>query len=167
MGSKSAAKYKLAKDGAEMTDEEKLQVLDDMVDKFKSATAHNIEILIAQCTRFDNLLAIHDSFARFEGGDMITIEEAKEIASKMVDKMKTAKNIVSLVETSDFLDREASNPMDALIPSEEPETWHDAIVQAIMFSAIRPFGEQIDNMIGQIRQKANEIGYDCDGSDDE
>lgn len=167
MANKSAAKLKVAERKTELTEEQKLKILNHEVDNFKKIAPMNIDILIAQCPRFDNLLAIHDSFARFEDGDLISIEEAKHIADTMVEMMLRGKEIVAALTLDDIMAEDFSNPMDELIPSKDPESWHEAVTQAILFSAIRPFGEQVDGLVGQIRQKAAEIGYGQKEDEDE
>lgn len=159
MASKSAAKLKVAEKKADLTEEQKRKILDHEIDSFKKIAPMNIDIMIDQCPRFDNLLAIHDSFARFEDGDYISIEEAKRIADTMVEMMEKAKEIIAAMDLDSIMAENFSNPMDELIPNKDPESWHDAVTQAILFSAIRPFGEQVDGLVGKVRQKADEIGY--------
>lgn len=167
MANKSAAKLKVAEKKTEMTEEQKRKILDHEVENFKKIVPMNIDILINQCTRFDNLLAIHDSFARFEDGDHISIDEAKDIASTMAEMMQRGKEIVADITLDDILSEGFSNPMDELIPGNDPESWHEAVTQAIMFSAVRPFGEQVDSLVGQVIQKAAEIGYGQKETEDE
>ena len=167
MANKSAAKLKVADRKTELTEEQKLKILSSEVDNFKKIAPMNIDILIAQCHRFDNLLAIHDSFARFEDGDLISIEEAKRIADTMVEMMLRGKEIIDGITLDDIMAEDFANPMDELIPSKDPESWHEAVTQAILFSAIRPFGEQVDGLVGQVRQKAAEIGYGQKEAEDE
>lgn len=167
MSNKSAAKFKVAEKKPELTEEQKRRLLEKEVDGFKTIAPMNLNIMIDQCPRFDNLLAIHDSFARFEGGDYISIEEAKYIAATMVEMMERGKEIIASIDLDAVMAEDFSNPMDELIPAGEPENWHEAITQAILFSAIRPFGEQVDGLVGQIRQKAAEIGYGQEEAEDE
>lgn len=167
MANKSAAKFKVAEKKPELTEEQKRKILDHEIDNFKKIAPMNIDIMIDQCPRFDNLLAIHDSFARFEDGDYISIDEAKRIAATMVEMMEQGKEIIAAMDLDAIMAEDFSNPMDVLIPAGVPESWHEAIVYAVLFSAIRPFGEQVDGLVGQIRQKAAEIGYGQKEVDDE
>lgn len=167
MASKSAAKLKVVEKKAELTEEQKRKILDHEIDNFKKVAPMHIDIMIDQCPRFDNLLAIHDSFARFEDGDYISIEEAKRIAGVMVEMMQRSKVIIDALTLDAIMAEDFSNPMDELIPTGDPENWHEAIIHAVLFSAIRPFGEQVDGLVGQIRQKAEEIGYGQKETEDE
>lgn len=167
MANKSAAKLKVVEKKTELTEEQKLKILNHEVDSFKKLAPMNIDIMISQCHRFDNLLAIHDSFARFEDGDLISIEEAKRIADTMVEMMLRGKEIVAALTLDDIMAENFSNPMDELIPGKDPESWHETVTQAILFSAIRPFGEQVDGLVGKVRQKAAEIGYGQKEDEDE
>lgn len=167
MANKSAAKLKVVEKKPELTEEQKRRLLEKEVDGFKTIAPMNLNIMIDQCPRFDNLLAIHDSFARFEGGDYISIEEAKHIAATMVEMMERGKEIIAAIDLDTVMAEDFSNPMDELIPVGDPENWHEAITQAILFSAIRPFGEQVDGLVGQVRQKAAEIGYGQKEDEDE
>lgn len=167
MANKSAAKLKVAEKKTELTEEQKRKILDHEVENFKAIAPKNIDILINQCHRFDNLLAIHDSFARFENGDFISIDEAKHIADTMVEMLLRGKEIIAAISLDDILSEEFSNPMDELISSKDPDSWHETVTQAILFSAVRPFGEQVDSLVGRVHQKAAEIGYGQEEDEDE
>ena len=77
----------------------------------------------------------------------------------MVELLQRSKVIIAALTLDAIMAEDLSNPMDELIPTGDPEDWHEAIIHAVLFSAIRPFGEQVDGLVGQIRQKAEEIGY--------
>lgn len=160
MASKSAAKFKpVESKPKKMTREQMREELEKLVDNAKQSITYSIGIQIDQCERFDNLLAIHDSFARFHGdGYKLELDEAFRIAEWMSNLLKQVKDAVCDL-TFDSIIEDGSNPIDKLIPETGTSDWDSVLVAAILFSAIRPWGEQLDSLRQQVMMRAHELGY--------
>lgn len=161
MTKKSAAKLQIAEKPKAMTDEEKTEVMEKELATAKTAVLASLEIQINQCERFDSLLAIHDSYARF-GIDGLSIMNATEIAGKMKALLIEVRDIIEKISLVEMVVKDFTNPIDKFVPSERRGTWDEVLEDAMMFSAIRPWGEQMDTLHGQLLMKAEEIGFSDD-----
>lgn len=161
MTKKSAAKLQIAEKPKAMTEEEKAEVMEKELATAKTAVLASLEIQINQCERFDSLLAIHDSYARF-GIDGLSIMKATEIAAKMKALLIEVRDIIEEISLVEMVVKDFTNPIDKFVPSERRGTWDEVLEDAMMFSAIRPWGEQMDTLHGQLLMKAEEIGFSDD-----
>lgn len=161
MTKKSAAKLQIAEKPKAMTDEEKAEIMEKELATAKTAVLASLEIQINQCERFDSLLAIHDSYARF-GIDGLSIMKATEIAEKMKAILIEVRDIIEKISLIEMVVKDFTNPIDKFVPSERRGTWDEVLEDAMMFSAIRPWGEQMDTLHGQLLMKAEEIGFSDD-----
>lgn len=156
---KSAAKFKIADDKAELTEEQMVERLQKILDDAKLAIDKSISIQIDQAMRFDNLLAIHDSFIRF-GFEEYHIDRARLVALTMKDVLADIQAVVADLGLDEMVVKEYTNPIDRFVPeTEEDDEWDEVLADALVFSAIRPWGENLDNVHQQLVAKAYEIGY--------
>lgn len=160
---KSAAKLKIADEKPELTEEQMVGQLQKIMDDAKLAIDKSISIQIDQTMRFDNLLAIHDSFIRF-GFDECRIGKARPIAARMKRVLVEIQAVVADLGLDAMAAKEYANPIDGYVPETgEDDGWEEILADALVFSAIRPWGESLDNLHQQLVTKAYEIGYRKDG----
>lgn len=160
---KSAAKLKVVDAEPKMTEEQMVGQLQKIMDDAKLAIDKSISIQIEQTMRFDNLLAIHDSFIRF-GFDECRIEKARSVAARMKHVLADVQATVAGLGLDAMAAKEYANPIDGYVPeTEKDDGWEEILADALVFSAIRPWGESLDNLHQQLVTKAYEIGYYKDG----
>ena len=160
---KSAARLKIADAKVELTEEQMNEQLQKILDDAKLAIDKSISIQIEQTMRFDNLLAIHDSFIRF-GFDECRIDKARSVANRMRHVLADIQVVVAGLGLDAMAAKEYVNPIDGYVPkTEEDDGWEEVLADALVFSAIRPWGENLDNLHQQLITKAYEIGYYKDG----
>lgn len=159
MPAKSASKFKVAP--RKMTREEMEKKLSEEFEQIRTVILDNMKIHIDQCERFDNLLAIHDSYVRF-GFEAVTVPTAAGVATDMKALLVKVRDRVSKIALEEMLDRDFENPLDEFVPKTDVSDgteWIDILNDAIMFSAIKPWGSEIDNAHGKMVQSAYEIGW--------
>ena len=168
MASKSAAKLKVVdRQTKKMTKDQMRGELEKLVSNAKETMAYGIGIQVDQSTRFDSLLAIHDSFARFHGdGCELDVETATKVAEDMRDLLGKVAHVVDGITLDSVIEGEG-NPIDGLIPETDASDWDYILVAAILFSAIRPWGEQLDSLRQQVMMRAHELGYIEEAEDGE
>lgn len=160
---KSAARLKIADAEVELTEEQMVEQLQKILDDAKLAIDKSISIQIDQTMRFDNLLAIHDSFIRF-GFESCSIDKARSVADRMKHVLADIQVVVAELGLDAMAAKEYANPIDAYVPeTEDDDDWEEVLADALVFSAIRPWGENLDNIHQQLITKAYEIGYYKDG----
>lgn len=156
---KSAAKLKVADAKAELTEEQMVEQLQKILDDAKLTIDKSISIQIDQTMRFDSLLAIHDSFIRF-GFEECHINHARSVALRMKYVLADIQAVVADLGLDAMAAKEYVNPIDRFVPeTEEDDEWDEVLTDALVFSAIRPWGENLDNVHQQLVTKAYEIGY--------
>lgn len=156
---KSASKLKIADAKAELTEEQMVERLQKILDDAKLTIDKSISIQIDQTMRFDNLLAIHDSFIRF-GFESCDIDKARSIASRMKCVLADIQVVIAGLDLDTAAAKEYVNPIDRFVPeTDEDDDWEEILADALVFSAIRPWGENLDNVHQQLIAKAYEIGY--------
>ena len=156
---KSAAKFKIADAKAELTEEQMVEQIQKILDDAKLAIDKSISIQIDQTLRFDSLLAIHDSFIRF-GFDSCDIDKARSVADRMKVVLADIQVVIAELDLDTMAAKEYANPIDEFVPeTDETDGWEEILEDALVFSAIRPWGENLDNVHQQLITKAYEIGY--------
>lgn len=156
---KSAAKLKVVDPKEELTEEQMVEQLQKILDDAKLTIDKSIAIQIDQTMRFDNLLAIHDSFIRF-GFDECRIDKARSVAARMKVVLADIQVVVAELDLDIMAAKEYVNPIDRFVPeTEEDDEWDEVLTDALVFSAIRPWGENLDNVHQRLIAKAYEIGY--------
>ena len=156
---KSAAKLKVVDAKTELTEEQMVEQLQKILDDAKLAIDKSISIQIDQTMRFDSLLAIHDSFIRF-GFEECHIDKARRVALRMKYVLADIQAVVADLGLDAMAAKEYTNPIDRFVPeTEEDDEWDEVLTDALVFSAIRPWGENLDNVHQQLITKAYEIGY--------
>lgn len=156
---KSAAKLKVVDTKAELTEEQMAEQLQKILDDAKLAIDKSIYIQIEQAMRFDSLLAIHDSFIRF-GFESCSIIKARSVAGRMKDILADIQAVVAELTLDAMAAKDYANPIDSFVPeTDEDDGWEEILEDALVFSAIRPWGENLDNVHQQLITKAYEIGY--------
>lgn len=159
MTKKSAAKFEIADPKKKLTEEQMNEQLQKILDDAKLSIDKSITIQIDQTTRFDNLLAIHDSYIRF-GFDTCDISTARSVAMRMKAVLADIQAVIADLDLATMVSKMYANPLDVFVPeTEDDDEWSQVLEDALVFSAIRPWGDSLDGIHQQLVTKAHEIGF--------
>lgn len=149
MNKKSAAKYKVA-DGGKKT----LPPIEDVFENQRKGMLATIEIQINQDSRFDTLLAIRESYRRFYDDDVVSIEEAMAMASRIKETHEAIRKIMEDMTIEQMTAEDFTNPCDVLVEFDDPKDWDSVFKQSLIFSAVQPYGQSFDDLHGRMLEEA-------------
>lgn len=149
MVKKSAAKFTPVKGGKD------LPPIEEIFDNQKKGMLATIDIQLKQDSRFDTLLAIRDSCRRFYADDVVSLDEAKDLANSVKMQHQKIREIIESMTIEQITAEEFVNPCDALVDFEDPKSWDDVFKQSVFFSAVQPYGQSFDDLHGRMMDEVN------------
>lgn len=149
MTKKSAAQFEVA------GKKPKLPPIEKVFETQKKGMLATIEVQIKQDSRFDTLMAMRQSYERFFSieEDTITIDEAKELASRVKMQHEKVRDIVESMTLEQITAEDFTNPCDALVDFDEADDWREVFEQSVFFSAIQPYGQAFDGLHGRMMEE--------------
>ena len=152
MAQKSASKFKVA------DKKEALPPIEDVFEVQRKGMLATIDIQIRQDSRFDTLLAIRDSYRRFYGDDIVSLDEAMAMAKDVKETHEAIKEIMENMTLEQMTAEDFVNPCDVLVNFEDPKCWDSVFKQSLIFSAVQPYGQSFDDLHGRMMDEVSKRG---------
>lgn len=147
MVKKSVAKFTPVKGGKD------LPSIEEIFENQKKGMLATIDIQLKQDSRFDTLLAIRDSCRRFYAEDVVSLDEAKELANSVKMQHQKVREFIESMTLEQVTAEEFVNPCDALVDFDDPKSWDDVFKQSLFFSAVQPYGQSFDDLHGRMMEE--------------